>query len=113
MNKVEVKEVKKKVRIQGSIVSREILIDGNRLLPDKSQKIRNHSPDGFSWGYGGSGPAQLALAILLKFHSQEFALRYYQNFKWKFVAKLPQTDFNVEVDIYKLTEKLSREGDSV
>jgi hypothetical protein len=24
----------------------------------------NHSPDGFEYGYGGSGPAQLALAIL-------------------------------------------------
>jgi hypothetical protein len=24
----------------------------------------NHSPTGFSWGYAGSGPAQLALAIL-------------------------------------------------
>ena len=24
----------------------------------------NHSPTGFSWGYGGSGPAQLALALL-------------------------------------------------
>lgn len=23
-----------------------------------------HSPDGFEWGYGGSGPADLALAIL-------------------------------------------------
>jgi hypothetical protein len=24
----------------------------------------NHSPTGFSWGYGGSGPAQLAVALL-------------------------------------------------
>jgi hypothetical protein len=24
-----------------------------------------HSPDGFSWGYGGSGPAELARCILL------------------------------------------------
>src|SRR5262249_40617485 len=27
-------------------------------------EIRNHSPTGFEWGYGGSGPAQLALAII-------------------------------------------------
>lgn len=27
--------------------------------------VRNHSPDGFQWGYGGSGPAQLALALCL------------------------------------------------
>lgn len=25
--------------------------------------LRNHSPDGFEWGYSGSGPAQLALAL--------------------------------------------------
>lgn len=24
----------------------------------------NHSPDGFEWGYGGSGPSQLAFAML-------------------------------------------------
>jgi hypothetical protein len=26
--------------------------------------VRNHSPTGIEWGYGGSGPAQLALALL-------------------------------------------------
>jgi len=24
-----------------------------------------HSPDGFEWGYGGSGPSELALSLLL------------------------------------------------
>lgn len=27
--------------------------------------VKNHSPDGFEWGYAGSGPAQLALALCL------------------------------------------------
>lgn len=27
--------------------------------------VRNHSPDGFEWGYCGSGPAHLALALCL------------------------------------------------
>lgn len=35
------------------------------ISPDQSLRFRNHSPDGFEWSYGGSGPAQLALAILL------------------------------------------------
>src|SRR5204862_6265890 len=26
--------------------------------------VVHHSPDGFQWGYGGSGPADLALSIL-------------------------------------------------
>jgi hypothetical protein len=33
-----------------------------------SQSMRHgvtHSPTGFSWGYGGSGPSQLAFAILM------------------------------------------------
>jgi hypothetical protein len=28
------------------------------------QRIVQHSPTGFAWGYGGSGPADLALNIL-------------------------------------------------
>lgn len=35
------------------------------LYPNRSQRVFNHSPTGFEWGYTGSGPAQLALAILL------------------------------------------------
>lgn len=31
---------------------------------DPCHRYVNHSPDGFSWGYGGSGPSQLAFAIL-------------------------------------------------
>ena len=56
----------------GSINSGEEKVDvvGNddSSLPlnvEESLKLRNHSPDGFSWGYNGSGPSQLALAILL------------------------------------------------
>lgn len=38
--------------------------------------ISYHSPDGFEWGYAGSGPADLALAILADYfeESAEFVL---------------------------------------
>lgn len=76
--------------------SRRIWIDGGyQLFPDMSQKIRNHSPDGFNWGYGGSGPAQLALALLLHFADDKFARQHHQDFKWDVIAKLPQTDFEI------------------
>ena len=53
--------------------------------------LRNHSPTGFAWGYGGSGPAQLALAILADLlGDDEKAQRLYQDFKWKVIARLPQ-----------------------
>ena len=47
----------------------EVLVDGVPLDHKGSCKVYNHSPTGFSWGYGGSGPSQLALAILLLFLS--------------------------------------------
>jgi hypothetical protein len=50
-------------------------------------ELRNHSPTGFAWGYGGSGPAQLALAILMDATGEQaLALRHYQEFKFQFVA---------------------------
>jgi len=57
------------------------------LSPEPSQKLCNHSPDGFNWGYGGSGLAQTSLALLLDATTDpEMALAYYQQFKWDKVA---------------------------
>jgi hypothetical protein len=51
--------------------------------------IDNHSPDGFSWGYGGSGPAQLALAMLADALRDDRAARVlHQQFKWRHIAPL-------------------------
>lgn len=51
--------------------------------------VRNHSPDGFAWGYNGSGPAQLALAVLLDLYDdEEFACHYYQEFKNRVFARM-------------------------
>lgn len=64
-----------------------VIKDGNPLSPKPSQKVWNHSPDGFEWGYEGSGPAQLALALLLDVtHNPELSVRLHQTFKRHFVA---------------------------
>ena len=61
--------------------------DPERLPLKPSLKLANHSPTGFSWGFSGSGPAQLALALLLDATSlPETALNYYQEFKSAIVA---------------------------
>lgn len=67
------------------------------LDPAASQEIINHSPTGFNWGYGGSGPAQLALALLLDATGdKDRSVRFYQTFKWDQVSNLPNN--------WKLTE---------
>jgi len=50
-----------------------------------------HSPNGFEWGYGGSGPADLALNILAAYIGRELSEKdgLYQEFKWDFIAPMP------------------------
>lgn len=56
---------------------------------DPRHDLRNHSPDGFNWGYGGSGPAQLALAICAAALGDDvLALELYQDYKWHLIAKI-------------------------
>jgi hypothetical protein len=53
--------------------------------------LYNHSPTGFAWGYGGSGPSQLALALLADVLADDKrALRLYMDFKWAVVEKWDQ-----------------------
>jgi len=87
------------VRVQGEWESREVLVEEEWLDPRPSQAIRNHSPDGFNWSYGGSGPAQLALAVLMKFMPAEDAQGYYQLFKFDVIAALPRADFDITINL--------------
>ena len=68
-----------------------VVIEGGAsadLSPEPSQEIVNHSHDGFNWGCSGSGPAQLALGLLLDVtENREIASRYYQLFKADAVAQ--------------------------
>lgn len=53
--------------------------------------IKYHSPTGFEWGYGGSGPADLALNILYAVTGdRKIAMEYHQEFKWDFIAGMPE-----------------------
>jgi len=63
-----------------------------QLTPERSLELANHSPSGFEWGYGGSGPAQLALALLLDYtDDEEVALGEYKAFKTEVVSQLECT----------------------
>jgi hypothetical protein len=55
-------------------------------------RIVRHSPDGFEWGYSGSGPSDLALNILSIYIGQAAAERggLYQDFKDRFISPMPE-----------------------
>ena len=51
----------------------------------------NHSPTGFEWGYCGSGPAQLALALLAgHLGDDNVAVALHQDFKHAVVTRLDE-----------------------
>lgn len=89
--------------------------DGSEKRLDPRLDLVNHSPTGFNWGYGGAGPAQLALALLADYLAtrpdeiiriaekfddgdvdprrfslaDRLAARLHQDFKWEVTARLP------------------------
>jgi len=84
-------------------------------------EIRNHSPTGFEWGYFGSGPAQLALALLVDaldgwspaaaIDSPLCVLDVYQDFKEDVVAKLaPEWELTQATICTWFAARLRKEG---
>ena len=68
----------------------------------------NHSPTGFEWGYAGSGPAQLALAMLGEVFLKSQAMRLYQKFKFDKIVHLPRDGWTLnEYEILSWYELLN------
>jgi len=101
-----INSIPESVNIQGFHAEREVLLNDEILNAHYSQRIMNHSPDGFNWGYGGSGPAQLSLAILLEYLPIKEALSIYQDFKFSVVAGFPQTNFSKDIDLRQLIQNI-------
>ncbi len=92
-------------RRNGNEISVDVVEDENYNKP--LTHVCYHSPDGFEWGYPGSGPADLALAILVDFLEEDSteaqvyaktgkgepsaAVHAHQKFKDKFIVNLPKT----------------------
>lgn len=63
---------------------------------DAGHRHVNHSPTGFEWGYLGSGPAQLAFAILLDhLGSVDQARGLYQDFKFQVIAQIKESHWEL------------------
>jgi hypothetical protein len=73
--------------------------------------VANHSPTGFEWGYAGSGPAQLAVALLydaIMFgnpqervamsQARRLTLAHYQEFKRQFVENITDATWSMTAE---------------
>ena len=74
-----------------------VTVNGQPL--DPRFDLWEHSSTGFEWGYGGSGPAQLALALLADhLGDDERAVALHQEFKWAVVTKLSRPTWTLTSD---------------
>jgi len=64
----------------------EVTVDGVPL--DAHLNLRDFHAGGFEWGYEGSGPSQLALAILAEHAGAQAALQGYRSFVRQVIAEL-------------------------
>lgn len=86
-------------------------VDGGPAGPlDMRSDIRNHSPDGAEWGYGGSGPAQLSLALLADVVGDYDAEELYQRFKREVVARFPHEGFAITAEAIEEWARLHGEA---
>lgn len=72
--------------------------------------VELHSPTGYEWGYGGSGPADLALSILADHFGERpdrealdtghglMCWRYHQAFKWDIVSHFPHAGWRLTTE---------------
>ena len=92
-----------KIHLRGHAETNSVWLNGKKLSLSKSLKVVNHSPTGFSWGYMGSGCAQLALAICIELFGKEpreYPI-HYQAFKEKYITPLPEgKDFEQYIEVH-------------
>jgi len=74
----------------------EVTVDGKPL--DPRADLRNFGADRFEWGYEGSGPNQLAFAILADHMGAEGALTHYRRFVRDVIAEIGDDEWRLTTD---------------
>ena len=106
----------------------ETVIEVTTRQPDGAERTEaldprvdlwNHSPTGFEWGYGGSGPAQLALALLAdhlnapnenrRDAAAEKAIALHQQFKFAVVSGLDPLSWSLTTEEIEAAINWSRD----
>ena len=68
------------------------------LLLDPCYHVRIHSKTGFNWGYDGSAPRQLSLAILCDLVGSELAQEHEGEFCRKIIARIDSPEWKLASD---------------
>ena len=80
---------------EGKPISQKCVVTVSARPLRQRHDIRRHS-DGFEWGYSGSGPAQLALALVADCCGRKYAIpAIYQRVKAILVADLPHDGWSL------------------
>lgn len=91
--------------VKGKWDTLEVWLDGIKLDIKPSQKVHLKSNE-FAWGYGGSGPSQLALAILHKYMGPVDALAWYVDFKFAEIGRWPQSDVCIVLNLRHCVQQI-------
>ncbi len=62
-------------------------------------RLTNTSPDGFEWGYTGSGPTALAYSILHESYGSKIADQLHQQFKNQVIAHIPREGGKISAEL--------------
>jgi hypothetical protein len=89
---------------QGRRTAQGCLVTVNgQPLPSTFQQWR-FTADGFEWGYDGTGPSQLAFAILVEHFGDEYkALKSYKIFRDQVIAEITEDEWNFEDSVIDRT----------
>ncbi|MCL2092980.1 MAG: DUF6166 domain-containing protein [Treponema sp.] len=92
----------------GDVICRR---ENGEIYTNVPRRIIRHSPDGFEWGYAGSGPADFAFNILSCYIGEDSAKSggLYQAFKFKFVSNLPKEGGTIKkADVMKWLDEVKQ-----
>jgi hypothetical protein len=73
-----------------------VTVDGAPLQPHT--ELRDFHADGFEWGYEGSGPCQLAFALLVEHMGAQGALENYRKFLRDVIAEIEGDEWQLTTD---------------
>jgi len=86
-----------------------VTVNGRFLNPRLD--LWNHSPTGFEWGYGGSGPAEVALGVLADhLGKDDEVIVLHQDFKQKVITGLPHRNWTLTTEQIQTTSSALRAG---